>query len=71
MILDGWGKSTEPDISAISQANTEFIDNLYKNYPNACKVLDLVFFVGCSPTITPPMIDYIGEVTSKFDWCPI
>ena len=43
----------------------------YKNYPNSCKVLDLVFFVGCSPTITPPMIDYIGEVTSKFDWCPI
>ena len=35
MILDGWGKSTEPNISAISQANTEFIDNLYKNYPNA------------------------------------
>ena len=34
-------------------------------------VLDLVFFVGCSPTITDPMIDYIGEVTSKFDWCPI
>ena len=35
MILDGWGKSTAPNISAISQANTEFIDNLYKNYPNA------------------------------------
>ena len=43
----------------------------YKNYPNSCKVLDLVFFVGCSPTITDPMIDYIGEVTSRFDWCPI
>ena len=38
----------------------------YKNYPNSCKVLDLVFFVGCSPTITEPMIDYIGTVTSKF-----
>ena len=38
----------------------------YKNYPNACKVLDLVFFVGCSPTITSPMIDYIGTITSKF-----
>ena len=38
----------------------------YKNYPNACKVLDLVFFVGCSPTITLPMIDYIGTITSKF-----
>jgi len=26
-----------------------------------------VFFVGCSPTITPPMIDYIGTVTSSFN----
>lgn len=38
----------------------------YKNYPNACKVLDLVFFVGCSPTITEEMIDYIGKITSSF-----
>ena len=38
----------------------------YKNYPNACKVLDLVFFLGCSPTITKPMIDYIGTITDKF-----
>jgi len=38
----------------------------YKNYPNACKVLDLVFFVGCSPTITEDMIEYIGSVTSSF-----
>jgi CDP-6-deoxy-D-xylo-4-hexulose-3-dehydrase len=38
----------------------------YKNYPNACKVLDNVFFVGCSPTITEEMIDYIGTVTASF-----
>lgn len=38
----------------------------YKNYPNACKVLDLVFFVGCSPTITEQMIEYIGSVTASF-----
>jgi len=38
----------------------------YKNYPNACKVLDLVFFVGCSPTITEEMIDYIGKITASF-----
>ena len=38
----------------------------YKNYPNACKVLDFVFFVGCSPTITKPMIDYIGSITDRF-----
>lgn len=29
----------------------------YSKYPNACKVLDLVFFVGCSPTITDNMVD--------------
>jgi len=38
----------------------------YKNYPNACKVLDTVFFVGCSPTITEEMIEYIGTVTASF-----
>lgn len=32
------------------------------NYPNACKVLDNVFFIGCSPVITDEMIDYIDEV---------
>jgi len=35
MILDGWGKSANPEVSAIEQANTPFIDNLYKKYPNA------------------------------------
>jgi len=37
-----------------------------KNYPNACKVLDNVFFVGCSPVITDEMIDYIGEVVLQY-----
>lgn len=37
-----------------------------KNYPNACKVLDNVFFVGCSPVITEEMIDYIEEVIDLF-----
>jgi CDP-6-deoxy-D-xylo-4-hexulose-3-dehydrase len=36
------------------------------NYPNACKVLDNVFFVGCSPVITDEMIDYIEEVVYSF-----
>ena len=31
------------------------------DYPNASQVLDRVFFLGCSPTITDPMIDYIQE----------
>ena len=35
MILDGWGKSPDPKISAIDNANTPFIDSLYGNYPNA------------------------------------
>lgn len=36
------------------------------NYPNACKVLDNVFFVGCSPVITDEMIDYIETVVDFF-----
>ena len=39
----------------------------YRNYPNACKVLDLVFFVGCSPTITEEMIEYVGTVVDSFE----
>ncbi len=35
MILDGWGMSPDPKISAIEQANTPFIDSLYQNYPHA------------------------------------
>ena len=35
MILDGWGIATNPEVSAINQANTPFIDSLFKNYPNA------------------------------------
>ena len=38
----------------------------YGNYPNSCKVLDNVFFLGCSPVVTDPMIDYIEEVVTKF-----
>lgn len=37
-----------------------------RNYPNACKVLDNVFFVGCSPVITDEMIDYIAEVVEEY-----
>lgn len=35
MILDGWGHSPDPKISAIDNANTPFIDSLYKTYPTA------------------------------------
>ena len=40
MILDGWGKSPDPKVSAIDNANTPFIDSLYKNYPNANLLTD-------------------------------
>ncbi|GLB53726.1 2,3-bisphosphoglycerate-independent phosphoglycerate mutase [Neptunitalea chrysea] len=35
MILDGWGKSPNPEVSAIEKANTPFIDSLYTKYPSA------------------------------------
>ena len=35
MILDGWGKSINPEVSAIDKAKTPFIDELYERYPNA------------------------------------
>ena len=35
MILDGWGKSPDPKVSAIDNANVPFINGLYKQYPNA------------------------------------
>jgi 2,3-bisphosphoglycerate-independent phosphoglycerate mutase len=35
MILDGWGTSPAPKVSAPDNANIPFLDSLYKNYPNA------------------------------------
>ncbi|NNE30950.1 MAG: 2,3-bisphosphoglycerate-independent phosphoglycerate mutase [Winogradskyella sp.] len=35
MILDGWGTSPDPKVSAIDHAKTPYIDALYKNYPHA------------------------------------
>ena len=35
MILDGWGKSPNPKVSAIDNADTPFIDSLYTKYPSA------------------------------------
>ncbi|MFN3138914.1 MAG: 2,3-bisphosphoglycerate-independent phosphoglycerate mutase [Allomuricauda sp.] len=40
MILDGWGKSPDPNVSAIEKANTPFVDSLYKNYPDADLLTD-------------------------------
>ncbi len=40
MILDGWGKSPDPKISAIENAKTPFIDSLYTKYPNANLLTD-------------------------------
>lgn len=35
IILDGWGIATNPKVSAIDNANIDFIKSLYKNYPHA------------------------------------
>jgi 2,3-bisphosphoglycerate-independent phosphoglycerate mutase len=35
IILDGWGHGPNPEVSAIAQANTPFVDSLYKKYPNS------------------------------------
>ncbi|CAM4405044.1 2,3-bisphosphoglycerate-independent phosphoglycerate mutase [Zobellia roscoffensis] len=40
MILDGWGKSPDPKVSAIDNANTPFVDSLYTNYPNSNLLTD-------------------------------
>lgn len=33
-ILDGWGLGTNPQVSAIDQAHTPFIDSCYQNFPH-------------------------------------
>ena len=40
MILDGWGKSPDPKVSAIANANVPFINSLYTKYPNANLLTD-------------------------------
>lgn len=35
IILDGWGETQNPDVSAIYQAKTPFFDSLITNYPNS------------------------------------
>ena len=35
MILDGWGIADNPEVSAVDQANTPFIDGLYDRYPHS------------------------------------
>lgn len=35
MILDGWGMTQDPKVSAIAQANTPFVDSLATSYPHA------------------------------------
>ncbi|MEP2687718.1 2,3-bisphosphoglycerate-independent phosphoglycerate mutase [Maribacter dokdonensis] len=40
MILDGWGKSPDPEVSAVDKANTPFIDSLYTKYANSNLLTD-------------------------------
>tara|TARA_B100001123_G_scaffold437566_2_gene570060 strand:- start:7308 stop:8630 length:1323 start_codon:yes stop_codon:yes gene_type:complete len=38
----------------------------YRNYPNSNKVLDNVFFIGCSPTLSKEMISYICKMIEGY-----
>jgi len=40
MILDGWGMSPNPEVSAIEHAKTPFVDSLYKKYPHTTLLTD-------------------------------
>ncbi len=40
MILDGWGKSPDPKVSAIANAETPYIDSLYDDFPNSNLLTD-------------------------------
>ena len=40
MILDGWGISPDPGVSAIARAHTPFVDSLYERYPHATLLTD-------------------------------
>ncbi len=35
IILDGWGETQDPKVSAVYQGKTPYFDSLLKNYPNA------------------------------------
>ncbi|MDG2279361.1 MAG: 2,3-bisphosphoglycerate-independent phosphoglycerate mutase, partial [Flavicella sp.] len=35
MILDGWGVTQDPKVSAVFNAKTSYIDGLYNKFPNA------------------------------------
>ncbi len=35
MILNGWGVAENPEVSAVDQANTPFVDSLYKKYAHS------------------------------------
>ena len=40
MILDGWGIGPDPEVSAIANARTPFMDRLYEKYPHATLLTD-------------------------------
>ena len=44
----------------------KYLDD-WKLYPNANTVLERIFFIGCSPTMTDKNIDYIKTVMSKYE----
>lgn len=49
----------------LMHAGYSFMDD-YRNYPEANKVLDKVFFIGCAPHYSEEIFSYIKEVIKKF-----
>jgi len=47
MILDGWGKSPDPKVSAIDNANTPFIDSLYLRHILVPVYVPMVYMLVC------------------------
>jgi CDP-6-deoxy-D-xylo-4-hexulose-3-dehydrase len=39
----------------------------FQSFPNASRVLNEVFFIGCSPTFTQEMLNYIEDSLAKFE----
>ena len=53
-------------INDAKEMDDDIFPFMVNKYPKANQVLDLVFFLGCSPTITDKMIDYISKVASEY-----
>ena len=51
------------------KARLDALSWLASKFPNANRVMNTVFFIGCPPHYTEEIIDYISEVFKKWN-CP-